>query len=128
MQGDGDKNKLMLPKCSACNRLHWYPRSACPFCLSNDIGRQEASGQGTVYSVTVFARAGEARAIAYVTLDEGLRLLTNIVTSDPHSIFIGQRVEAVVDPASDVSGQGGAPGHTEEEPETLPPFFRPIDG
>jgi uncharacterized OB-fold protein len=65
----------------------------------------QAVGTGTVYSVTIAHRgAGDWAshtpfAIAYVELDEGPRVLTNIVGSDPAAIRVGDRVEAVFEPA-----------------------------
>lgn len=83
--------RLMLPKCRHCGRIHWYPREICPFCLSSDIEWQESAGLGSIYASTVFRKGGN-RVIAYVELDEGLRLLTNIATEDPNAVRIGQRV------------------------------------
>lgn len=107
--------RLMLPRCRACGKLHWYPRGACPFCLSLDIAWQESPGLGRVYSVTLFARAGDRTAIAYVELDEGLRLLTTVLAEDPASVAIGQRVEVTFKSTDDATGQKY-------------PFFRPIAG
>lgn len=107
--------RLMLPRCRACGKLHWYPRGACPFCLSSEIDWEESPGLGRVYSVTLFDRAGDRIAIAYVEIDEGLRLLTNVLTDDPASVAIGQRVEVTFESTNDATGQ-------------MYPFFRPIAG
>lgn len=70
----------------------------------------EASGRGTIYSCTTVRRAppkAYAEAVpyvlAYVELEEGPRVLTNIQTDDPDSVVIGQAVEAVFDPAGEVA-------------------------
>ena len=69
------------------------------------------SGLGTIYSVSVTRRAGPiAYAIAYVALDEGITLLTNIVDCDFDDLKIGQRVEVTFKPA-----EGGA----------MVPMFKP---
>ena len=65
------RGKLLLAHCTACDRPHWFPRVVCPLCSSCDIEWREASGRGTVYSVSVARRATPPYALAYVTLDEG---------------------------------------------------------
>lgn len=109
------RGRLVLPRCRNCGKRHWYPRGICPFCLSADITWEDSPGLGRVYSVTVFrqSRGGEDIAIAYVELDEGPRLLTNILTDDPASVSIGQRVEVIFVSAS-------------ENPEQKHPFFCPV--
>ncbi len=85
--------KLMLPKCGACGRTHWYPRGICPHCFSQNLRWTEASGNGKVYSFSVMKRAEVPYAIAYVTLDEGATMMTNIVDCDLDGIRIGQPVK-----------------------------------
>ena len=90
---------LRLRRCTACQQPHWYPRPVCPFCLG-DTEWEDASGLGTVYSVTVTRRAGPIPyALAYVALDEGVTMLTNIVDCDLDSVHIGQRVKVCFKPA-----------------------------
>ncbi|MDA7419203.1 OB-fold domain-containing protein [Xenophilus arseniciresistens] len=92
---------LSTRRCTACGKLHWYPRALCPFCMG-DTEWVALSGQGTIYSVSVTRRAGPTPyAIAYVTLDEGITLLTNIVDCDLDSLKIGQRVAVTFKPAED---------------------------
>ena len=89
---------LRLRRCTACQKPHWYPRPVCPFCLG-DTAWEDASGLGTVYSVTVTRRAGPIPyALAYVALDEGVTMLTNIVDCDLDSVHIGQRVRVCFKP------------------------------
>lgn len=86
---------LRLRRCTACARLHWYPRPVCPFCTA-DTQWIDAGGEGTIYSVSVTRRAGPIPyAIAYVRLDEGVTLLTNIVDCDLDALCIGDRVRVV---------------------------------
>ena len=90
---------LRLRRCTACQKPHWYPRPVCPFCLG-DTEWVDASGLGTVYSVTVTRRAGPIPyALAYVALDEGVTMLSNIVDCDLDSVHIGQRVKVCFKPA-----------------------------
>ena len=84
---------LRIKRCTACTKLHWYPRALCPYCLG-DTEWVEASGLGTIYSVSVTRRAGPVPyAIAYVKLDEGVTMLTNIVDCDLDALRIGDRVK-----------------------------------
>lgn len=94
------ENKLLIPYCKACGKAHFYPRSACPHCWSEeDYDWREASGTGSVHTFTI-VRANPAPAfvsmlpfpIAVIELDEGVRLLSNIV-GDYEDTEIGDRVE-----------------------------------
>lgn len=102
------ERRLILKRCRDCGRHHFYPRALCPHCHSDALVWSDARGTGTIYSYTVARRpAGPAfkgdapYVIAVVDLDEGARMMTNIVTNDVDSIRIGQRVcvafEAVTD-------------------------------
>lgn len=93
------EGRLMSRRCTACAKLHWYPRPVCPFC-QGDTEWETLGGQGTVYSVSLTRKAGPIPyAIAYVTLDEGITLLTNIVDCDLEQVRIGQRVRVCFKPA-----------------------------
>jgi uncharacterized OB-fold protein len=98
------EGKLLLPRCLECRTLIWYPKPFCPSCASTHVEWVPASGRGTVYSFTVnrrgvadlsaYRNAG-VYVLAYVELDEGPRIMTNIVDCDPESVRIGQQVELV---------------------------------
>jgi uncharacterized OB-fold protein len=99
------QGKVMLKRCAACGEFHFYPRPLCPFCFSDRTEWVEAQGTGTVYTFSVTRRAGPVPyAIAYVTLDEGVSMMTNIVDCDLDTIRIGQRVRVVFKPTD-----GGPP-------------------
>lgn len=105
------EGRLLVKHCTACDRPHWYPRPICPHCGSTATEFRPASGRGTVYTVSVTRRAGPIPyAIAYVRLDEGVTMLTNIVDCDLDDVRIGDRVEVVFKPT-----EGGPPV----------PMFRP---
>lgn len=98
------EGRLLLPKCTECGTVIWFPRPFCPSCASTSVEWIQASGRGTVYSFTVNRRGvadvpayrgvGEY-VLAYVELEEGPRIMTNIVDCDPNSVRIGQKVELV---------------------------------
>lgn len=112
------QHRLLLKHCRACQRSHHYPRELCPHCHSDDLEWKQAAGTGRIYSYTVARRpAGPAfkadtpYVVALVELDEGARLMTNIVTADVESVRIDQRVAVQFD---DVT------------PDVTLPKFRPV--
>lgn len=96
-----NEGRLLIKRCGSCGEAHYYPRSICPLCFSDDTEWEEASGSGEVYAFTVMRRAPIPFALACVTLDEGISILTNIVECDFDKIQIGQRVKLVFKPAAD---------------------------
>lgn len=86
------EGKLLIKKCNTCNENHFYPRTLCPFCFSDDTEYLECSGRGIIYSYSV-TRRGEPYAIAYVTLEEGPTLMSNLIDCDFDAVFIGQQVK-----------------------------------
>jgi uncharacterized OB-fold protein len=95
------EGKLMLKKCNACSTVNWYPRTLCPACGSFDTAWIQASGRGTIYTFAITRRGQGAYAsaapyvLAYVELEEGPRMMTNIVDCDVDAINIGDAVEVV---------------------------------
>ncbi len=98
------EGRLELPRCDACDHVVWYPRDHCDHCGSASVSWFTASGRGTVYSCTVTRRIGGSWrkaapfVLAYVELEEGPRVVTNIVGCDPETVHIGQPVQVVFDP------------------------------
>ena len=98
------EGKLLYKKCTACGEPHFYPRTYCPFCFSDKTEWVEASGKGTIYSYSVMRRAPVPYAMAYVTLAEGPRMVTNIVDCDFDKLKCEQPVKVVFKPTD-----GGPP-------------------
>ncbi|MEZ5658096.1 MAG: OB-fold domain-containing protein [Burkholderiaceae bacterium] len=99
------EGRLLVRHCLACDAPHWYPRPLCPHCGSDRTEFRDTAGKGTIYSVSVTRRAGpQPFAIAYVTLDEGVTMMTHIVDCDLDEVRIGDRVEVVFKPSD-----GGPP-------------------
>ena len=96
--------RLLIGKCASCGKPHFYPRAICPLCGSDATELVQASGRGLVYSYSVMRRVPVPYALAYVTLDEGVTMMTNIVDCDLDAIRIGQRVQVVFKPTD-----GGPP-------------------
>ncbi len=93
------RGELVLKRCKACAKTHYYPRAICPFCQSSETEWYTASGQGTIYSYSVMRRAAIPYVIAYVTLAEGITMMTNIVDCDADALAIGQPVSVTFKPA-----------------------------
>jgi len=90
------QGRLMVKICRACGETHHYPRAICPFCWSSDVRWTDTAGTGTIYTFSITRRGVAAPyCIAYVTLDEGPVVMTNIVDTDLEAVRIGQRVKAV---------------------------------
>lgn len=92
------EHRLVLPRCTTCQTIIWYPRGFCSACGTFDVEWIDAAGTGTVYSCTV-ARKGQGAyqaaapyLVAYVDLDEGPRLITNLIDCDVEAVRIGDRV------------------------------------
>jgi len=98
------EGKLALKRCAACGQSHHYPRAICPFCASDRTEWTMASGRGTIYSYSVMRRAAPPYVIAYVTLEEGVSMMTNLVDCDFDALRIGQPVRVLWTPTD-----GGPP-------------------
>ncbi|MEV0084762.1 OB-fold domain-containing protein [Saccharopolyspora sp. NPDC050642] len=94
------RHELLLKRCDSREAVIWYPRQVCPACSSTATTWFPASGRGMIYSFTVVRRGQGYRGVgpymlAYVELEEGPRLLTNIVDCNPDDVAIGDPVEVV---------------------------------
>ncbi|MCW5612590.1 MAG: Zn-ribbon domain-containing OB-fold protein [Rubrivivax sp.] len=98
------EGKLLVKRCRDCGEHHHYPRDGCPFCGSINTEWRQAKGQGTIYSFSTMRRAEVPYVVAYVTLDEGPSMMTNIVDADADALRIGQRVAVRFQPS-----EGGPP-------------------
>jgi uncharacterized OB-fold protein/acyl dehydratase len=109
-QGD-----LPIQKCNACGALHHPPRPMCSACRSQDLGWVPASGRGTLHSFTVirhpqFPGYDFPLIAALVDLEEGTRIVSNVVECAPEDVHIGMALEGFI--------------HEEEDGFKLP-LFRP---
>ena len=101
------QGKLMIQRCKATKQYFLYSRQLVPGVVDDQVEWVEAKGTGEVYSYTVARRpAGPAfkadcpYVIASITLDEGARIMTNVV-GDAEQVAIGKRVRVVFDRVSD---------------------------
>ncbi len=96
------RHELYLQKCRDCGALRYYPRALCPECLSSRTDWIRARGTGKVYTFTITYqntapgfRESLPYVLAYVELDEGLKMLTNIIDCRPEEVRIGMPVAVV---------------------------------
>lgn len=93
------KGKLLIQRCTQCQRSIFYPKVICPHCLSTDLDWFESSGRGKVYSYTI-VQSGAPEAfklavpyvIAVIDLDEGVRMLSWIVDCNPAEVVCDMEV------------------------------------
>jgi uncharacterized OB-fold protein len=93
------EGRLVFQRCTRCQHAQLYPRRHCIKCRS-EVAWEDASGFGTVYSHTVI-RQNYSRAyrhllplvVVLVDLDEGPRLMSNLIGVGPDDVAVGQRVE-----------------------------------
>jgi len=96
------KGVLLIGKCNACGEYHFYPRVLCPHCFSDNTEWVPAKGTGVIYTWSTMRRGVPVPyTIAYVTLDEGVSMMTNIVDCDTDALKIGDKVSLVFKPAED---------------------------
>jgi uncharacterized OB-fold protein len=101
------EGRFVVPRCEECGEHFWYPRRFCPFCASTSIAWPEVSGRATLYSFTVIRKGqGPYRdvgpyVLAIVELEEGPRLMTNVLGVDPEAVRVGQALRVVLDPAGE---------------------------
>jgi uncharacterized OB-fold protein len=94
------ERRLLIRKCNACGALHFMPRHLCPACWSDQLEWVEAKGTGSVHSFTIIRRAPMAAfaprapyVLALIDLDEGPRMMANVLGEDALSVRIGDRVK-----------------------------------
>jgi len=101
---------MQLQRCNGCGQFIFYPRGVCPRCFSDDLAWQPVAGTGAVHAFTIVHRHPSPAfndevpyVVALVELDEGVRMLSNLVgiEPDPARVKVGLPVEVVYDDATD---------------------------
>jgi uncharacterized protein len=98
------RHELYIQKCRECGDLRFHPRALCTNCLSSNTEWVKCKGSGRIYTFTVTNQNGASGfrdslpyVLAWVQLDEGLKLMTNIIDCPPDQVKINMAVEAVFD-------------------------------
>ena len=100
--------KLLLRSCGDCGAVHHYPRPFCPTCWSENVAWVESSGRATLYTwSTVFVndmypfKERLPYIAAVVDLEEGPRMMTNVVDAEPDQLQVGMALEVAFRPVND---------------------------
>jgi uncharacterized protein len=110
-----DRGEVLIQRCVKCQQLRHPPMPACAACGSLEWDTVASSGRGTVYSWVVphypqVPMFDYPYVVALVELEEGVRLITNLVDIDPADVAIGMSVEV---------------SYVQTDPELTLPMFRP---
>ena len=93
------EGRFLIKRCNACGEAHWYPRTICPLCHSDDTVWEESPGEGVIYTYSVMYRSPTGPyAIGYVTLNEGPSMMTNFVDVAADGLKIGMKVKVKFQP------------------------------
>ncbi|MCO6392496.1 DNA-binding protein [Aliihoeflea aestuarii] len=93
------EGKVVLPKCNACGRFHFFPRVVCPHCYATSFTSHEISGRGEIHTTTVVRRApdrGGDYNVCIVELEERVRMMSRVEGVAPPDVEIGMAVIAYV--------------------------------
>ncbi|MDP6345873.1 MAG: Zn-ribbon domain-containing OB-fold protein [Alphaproteobacteria bacterium] len=101
------QGELMLQYCLDTGQFQHYPRPVSMYTGSRNLEWRQVSGKGTIYACTVVRVPGpglEGRvplSVVTVELEEGVRILGNVLDHDPETVAIGQKVELAWDRIDD---------------------------
>jgi uncharacterized OB-fold protein len=96
------RHELVVQRCRGCGTHRFPARDLCSGCLSRDVEWTRVSGRGTVFSWAVMHQVyhpGFASEVPYalvvIELEEGTRLVSNLLGCPPDAITAGLPVEVV---------------------------------
>ena len=100
------RHELVFQRCKQCGTWLHPPRPVCPNCRSLEKEWAPSKGKGTIYSWVTYLKSPHPAfkapySVVLVELEEGVRLVSNMVGVKPHEIFIGMPVEVVFDDISE---------------------------
>jgi uncharacterized OB-fold protein len=85
---------LTFQRCVACAAVVFPRRAMCPRCGATALDTVVSGGRGVVYSTTAVHRRDGVHNVALVDVEEGFRLMTEVVGIDPEAVAIGMAVFA----------------------------------
>ncbi len=96
------RHELVIQRCRTCDRFFFYPRELCPTCLSDNLEWAPVSGRGRVHAFTIVYQPNDPRfnedvpyVYAVIQLDEGARMISNVIDIEPHDVQVDMPVVAV---------------------------------
>lgn len=97
-----NRGELLYQRCEACGNVQFYPRRSCIKCQAANMGWQASSRRGAIHSFTIVQRPANRAfdsdvpfVLGLIDLDEGYRMMMNIIGDDRLSAQIGRRVHIV---------------------------------
>lgn len=92
------EHRLVVQRCTGCGELRHPPRPMCPRCNALSWDTIESTGRGTVFSVVtprhpVYPWFDDPYFVAVIELEEGIRLVSNLVGVTAEQAAIGLEVE-----------------------------------
>ena len=112
------QGRLLIKRCAACGRAHFYPRPFCPWCWSDQVDWEDASGRATLYTWSVVFQNDlppfperVPYIAAVVDLAEGPRMMTDLVDCSADDLSVGMPLEVVFQAVAE---------------HVVLPFFRPV--
>jgi uncharacterized OB-fold protein len=101
------ESRLIARRCLVCGALQHPPAPMCPHCQSLDFAVEELSGRGVIYSWIVSRHPStpdsEARIVAVVDLEEGIRMVSNIAAEPGTAVKTGMAVRVTFERFGDVT-------------------------
>ena len=101
------RHELVMQRCQQCSSWVFHPREQCPVCFSRELSWAPVSGRGRVYAFTVVHQPAHPAfqleapyTYAVIELEEGVRMVSNIVECSPDDVRVDMPVVAVFDDAS----------------------------
>jgi len=111
-------HELRYQVCDDCHGIVFHPRRHCTHCLSLHLSWRTSAGEGSIYTYSVVRQTYHPAfkallpyIVAWVDLDEGFRMMSNIIGVPPEDVRVGQRVRV----------------EWEEHGELALPLFTPTD-
>lgn len=110
------RHELLIQRCRDCGTYRYYPRPMCPKCNSTNTQWVKATGKGKVYSwvsthYSFYPAFPPPYLVAIVELEEGVRMISNLVDCQPEDVYIDMPVEVVFEDVTE---------------EVTVPLFKPV--
>jgi uncharacterized OB-fold protein len=102
------QHRYLVQSCTTCGNVIAYPREVCPFCAGTALEWRPSAGTGTLYAFTVehklanpLEEGSGPYAVGLIDLDEGSRVMSNIVNCPFEALAVGMALQVVWEPLSD---------------------------
>jgi uncharacterized OB-fold protein len=94
------EGRLVISRCATCGEAHYYPRPFCPRCGGDEVSWEDASGRSTLYTWSIVHQNDlppfnekVPYVAAVVDLDEGPRMMTNVVGCEFDELRVGMALQ-----------------------------------